>query len=71
MKRGIKKAECVLVNVWVPKVIMPYLDKAVALEDTDRSKFVRNALRDKMRKQGVPVPDQDGLTAVNHTDKKD
>lgn len=44
----LRKSESKLLNVWVPKEIFPLLDAAVRLLDTDRSKFVRSALREKI-----------------------
>lgn len=38
------------------KEIMPALDEAVRRCDTDRSKFIRSAVREKARKVGVPFP---------------
>lgn len=65
MKRGPKKTESILVPVWVPKVLVPYLDNAVTLEDSDRSKFIRNAVRDKIRKSGIHLPaDHDAANAA-------
>jgi metal-responsive CopG/Arc/MetJ family transcriptional regulator len=48
MKRGaVKKSECKLVNVWVPQALLTTLDRAVTLTDSDRSKFIRAAIREK------------------------
>ncbi len=63
MKRGIKKTECVLINVWVPKVLVPTIDEAVVMEDSDRSKFIRNAVREKIRKVGLTIPEPDLIKA--------
>lgn len=44
----IRKSEARLLNVWVPKDLFPLIDQAVRALDTDRSKFVRNAIREKI-----------------------
>ena len=56
MKRGaIKKATSRLVPVWFPKDIFPILDEAVEAADTDRSKFIRTAVREKLSRHGVII----------------
>ena len=47
------KRECKLVNLWVPRDLFPALDTAVRIEDTDRSKFIRNAIREKISRVRV------------------
>lgn len=54
MKRGaVRKKESRLVPVWFPEKVLPFLDDAVQRLDTDRSKFIRNAVREKMRRAGI------------------
>ena len=49
MKRGsVTKAESELVSFWLPRAIAAMLDAAVRKTDTDRSKFIRSALREKL-----------------------
>jgi metal-responsive CopG/Arc/MetJ family transcriptional regulator len=49
MKRGsVQKTESELVALWIPKQLLEALDDAVNREDSDRSKFIRNALRSKL-----------------------
>jgi metal-responsive CopG/Arc/MetJ family transcriptional regulator len=49
MKRGaVTKSEAKLVNVWMPIQLIPILDRAAKAEDSDRSKFIRNAIREKI-----------------------
>lgn len=49
MKRGsIKKEDCKQIPLWVPETMVPLIDQAVQLEDSDRSKFIRNAIREKL-----------------------
>jgi metal-responsive CopG/Arc/MetJ family transcriptional regulator len=53
VKHGpVKKSESRLLTVWVPEGLLPHLDRGVKKEDSDRSKFVRNAIREKLARQG-------------------
>lgn len=56
MKRGVTKEEFKLINVWVPEKLVPIIDRAVKTEDTDRSKFIRQAIREKMTRSGILIP---------------
>lgn len=42
---GVHKSNSRPILVWFPKEIVDKLDKAVVAEDTDRSKFIRTAVR--------------------------
>lgn len=54
MKRGSgKKPKGKLLAVWVPGKLMPRLDQGARMEDSDRSKFVRNAVREKLARHGT------------------
>jgi metal-responsive CopG/Arc/MetJ family transcriptional regulator len=54
MKRGSgKKPKGRLLSVWVPGNLMPQLDQGARKEDSDRSKFVRNAIREKLARHGA------------------
>jgi metal-responsive CopG/Arc/MetJ family transcriptional regulator len=56
MKRGSgKKPKGRLLAVWVPGKLLPRLDQGARKEDSDRSKFVRNAIREKLARHGTPV----------------
>lgn len=58
MKRGfVSKKSSRLVNLYVPEVLLPALDRGVAKEDSDRSKFIRNAIREKLNRAGIEVPE--------------
>lgn len=46
--RSTKKSEKKLLTVWMPKALMPFLDAGVRIEDSDRSKFIRSAIREKL-----------------------
>ena len=52
-RRRSKRKPSKLVMVWFPKSLIPFMDDAVTLLDTDRSKFIRNAVREKMARAGV------------------
>jgi metal-responsive CopG/Arc/MetJ family transcriptional regulator len=55
MKRGSgKKPKGRLLAVWVPGTLMPPLDAGARKEDSDRSKFVRNAIREKLARHRTP-----------------
>lgn len=59
MKRGsVTKLKSQLVTVWVPRHIAASLDEAVRLEDSDRSKFIRRALRERLKTIGIPVAEE-------------
>jgi len=48
MKRGATRREdAVLVGVWIPKGICDLLDQHVQEMDSDRSKLIRLAIREK------------------------
>lgn len=54
MKRGaILKDESKMLTVWVPQELFPLIDEGVRREDSDRSKFVRNAIREKLARSGL------------------
>jgi len=56
MRRGAyRKAQCKLVNFWMPCVLLPALDHGVVSLDLDRSKFIRRAIREKLERHGLPV----------------
>lgn len=37
-----------MVALWVPKAMLDAIDKAVQVEDSDRSKFIRQAIRQRV-----------------------
>lgn len=49
MKRGsIKTKDCTFVGFWIPKALLRLIDRGVDLADSDRSKFIRSAVREKL-----------------------
>ena len=56
MKRGaVTKKESKLINVWVPQLLLPSIDLAVQNSDTDRAKFIRQAIREKLTRDGIQL----------------
>lgn len=54
MKRGaVQKSNSRMVTLWMPTELIPVIDEAAAAEDTDRSKFIRRAVREKIDRQGT------------------
>ncbi len=50
-KRGAcSKDESKAVLIYFPKTLLPVIDEAVRLTDTDRSKFIRASVRDHLRR---------------------
>jgi metal-responsive CopG/Arc/MetJ family transcriptional regulator len=49
---AVTKAGANFLGAYVPKEIVDLVDLAVRQEDTDRSKFIRSALREKLVRQG-------------------
>ncbi len=50
-----KKESAVPVTLWVPRSWLAPIDQAVREEDSDKSKFVRNAIKEKLARIGVAV----------------
>jgi len=40
-----------MLAVWVPETLLPLLDQGARKEDSDRSKFIRRAIREKLARQ--------------------
>ena len=52
-----KKRQAKMITIWVPKELLPPLAEGVKKIDSDRSKFVRNAIREKLTRHGVTMED--------------
>jgi len=52
-RRQEKRPGSKLLSVWVPQGLVPLLDRGVRREDSDRSKFIRNAIREKLARDGI------------------
>lgn len=51
VKRGaVQKKESVFLGLWVPKKLLNRLDRHVERIDSDRSKFMRAAIREKYQR---------------------
>jgi metal-responsive CopG/Arc/MetJ family transcriptional regulator len=44
-----------MLTIWVPETLIPYIDVGVRSCDSDRSKFIRNAVREKLARLGVII----------------
>jgi metal-responsive CopG/Arc/MetJ family transcriptional regulator len=55
VKRVGKKRKGKQLSIWVSETLLPHLDEAVKREDSDRSKFIRNAIREKLSRHRVTV----------------
>lgn len=54
MRRGaVQNKKAQLLGAWLPDAMIEQLDRAVVEYDTDRSKFVRAAIREKLIKLGI------------------
>jgi len=52
MKRSGKERKGKLLSVWVSATLLLCIDEGAKKEDSDRSKFVRNAIREKLSQPG-------------------
>ena len=49
LKRGaVQKDTSSFIGGWVPDPLLEYVDQAIQIQDSDRSKFIRAALREKI-----------------------
>jgi hypothetical protein len=56
MKRGaVRKDGSKLLTVWVPVEMAAAVDAAVEALDSDKSKFARKAIREKLAKLKIPA----------------
>ncbi|HZT21642.1 MAG TPA: ribbon-helix-helix protein, CopG family [Verrucomicrobiae bacterium] len=53
MKRTAKRSKGRLLSVWVSEALLAQLDEGVRRVDSDRSKFIRNAVREKLARHGI------------------
>lgn len=57
MKRGVvSKKSSSFLGFWLPDQYVVALDQAVRAGDTDRSKLIRAAIKEKLERTGMPVP---------------
>lgn len=55
MSRGkSKRSQSEMVALWIPKPMVAALDNGVRKLDSDRSKFIRAALREKLVREQIP-----------------
>ena len=55
MKRAGKKQNGKLLSIRVSETLLSRLDDGIKREDSDRSKFIRNAILEKMLRHGIAV----------------
>ena len=55
-RSSVRKAGSKLLTVWVPGELAEAVDVAVAKLDSDKSKFTRKAIREKLGKLKIPSP---------------
>jgi metal-responsive CopG/Arc/MetJ family transcriptional regulator len=55
VKRVGKKRKGKQLSIWASETLLPRLDEGVKREDSDRSKFIRNAIREKLLRHGTTV----------------
>jgi metal-responsive CopG/Arc/MetJ family transcriptional regulator len=53
-QRGaVKKATSKFLGVWLPDNVVEILDQAIVRQDSDRSKFVRTAIKEKLQREAA------------------
>ncbi len=55
MKRVGKRPEGKLLSVWVSETLLLRLNEGAKREDSDRSRFIRNAIREKLSRHGATI----------------
>jgi hypothetical protein len=55
-KREIKRPGSRLLAVWIPRHLQAPLASGTEKMATDKSKFVRTAIREKLARHGTPIP---------------
>ena len=58
MKRGSTQKPSTMLTVWMPRQYFPIIEKGVRKLDTDRSKFVRAAIREKLARHGIELTEE-------------
>jgi len=53
IRGAVRIKNATLVTVWIPEQLKTSLGRAVQITDTDRSKFVRHAIREKLEREGL------------------
>ena len=59
-RRAAKRSGSKSLTVWVPKALLLPLDQGVKREDSERSKFIRDAVCEKLARDGVTVETETG-----------
>ena len=50
-----KNAETTFLGAYAPDALVALVDQAVRRDDTDRSKFIRAAIKEKLAASGYPI----------------
>ena len=56
MSERVTKDNSKPVLIHIPKRMLPAIERATGRLDTDRSKFIRQAIREKLERHNIPVP---------------
>jgi hypothetical protein len=56
-KQGVDKSDRRRLAVWIPRHLAPLLARGVKSAGTDKSKFVRLAIREKLARHDISIPD--------------
>jgi metal-responsive CopG/Arc/MetJ family transcriptional regulator len=51
----LKKPKSKSVPVWVSNTLLPYLDAGVKKSKSNRAQFIRDAIREKLTRHGIPL----------------
>lgn len=54
-KRAVSKSNSRQILVYFPETVVETVDRVVLAEDTDRSKWIRQACREALQRRGVSV----------------
>lgn len=46
-----------MINFWYPEMWLPIVDQLARKVEQDRSKFIRTAIKEKLERQGIRLPD--------------
>ena len=54
-RSSVQKGQSEFVGLWLPDPMVEVIDNAVLAKDSDRSKFIRNAIREKLAREGFAL----------------
>lgn len=47
-----------MINFWYPETLLPLVDRFARRAEQDRSKFIRTAIREKLERSGIQIPQE-------------